>query len=309
MKVLKLNISIFLILAMLLCMPSLLFAETEEKIEKTFAFDGDGKVYVENISGSIIVKSWHKNEIKIFARKTAREKSLLDEATVDINQTNSNIRIITRHNKPLDLSQPTDVSVYYDLMIPDKAQLRVKSMTGAVQAWEIGGRTDVETAGGRVEIVKAGQDVKCKTVSGEMYLEDIAGNAALESTSGKIIADGLKGSIEANSVSGDIEIKKFSSADDIKIETIKGNMEVQGTLSPGGIYEFNTISGRIELVLPPASDFELQIDTVNGDIQSAFELSKYAVYTRNKLQGIVGKGGSSLKVSSMSGDILLKKGM
>ena len=306
MKFLKFNI---LVLVILLFIPSVLFAESEEKIEKTFTFDRDGKVYVENVSGDIVVKSWQKNEIKILARKIAQEKSLLDEVTIDINQTDGNIRIITKYDEPLYLSQSTDVSVFYDLFIPDKAQLRVKSMSGTVQAWEIGGRTDIETVSGRAEIVKAGKGVKCKTISGEINLEEIIGSVSLTSTSGEIIIDGLKGSIEANTVSGDIVVKESSLGDEVEMETIKGNMEVQGELTPGGIYEFNSISGRIKLVLPPASEFELQTNTINGDIQCSFELSAYTVYTRNKLQGVVGKGGSSLKVSSVSGDILINRGM
>lgn len=294
---------------MLLSIPSLLFAETEVKIEKTYSFDRDGKVYVENISGDIVVKSWQKNEIKILARKIAPEKSMLDEATVDINQINGNIRIITRYDNPPDLSQPMDVSVCYDLLIPDKAQLRVKSVTGAVRAWEIGGRLDVETDSGRAEIVRVGKGVKCKTIGGDINLVDITGSAVLESTSGEITADGLRGSIDANSVSGDIDINELSQADEVRMETIKGNMEVQGEINPGGTYEFSTISGRIELILPSTSEFELQTNTTNGNIQCDFELSDYAVYTRNKLQGVVGKGGANLNISSVSGDILINSGI
>lgn len=309
MKFIKSHVFILIILAILLSIPSLLFAESEEKIERTYQFNRDGKVYVENVSGDIVVKSWEKNEIKILARKMARDKSLLNKAVVDIYHTDGNIRIITRHNEPLDFFQSTDVSVYYDLLIPDKAQLRVKSVSGMVQAWEIGGRTDVETVSGRTEIVKGGQGVKCKTISGEIHLEEITGNAALSSTSGEIIVDGLQGSIEANTVSGDIDVKAFSSADEVEMETIKGNMVVQGELSPGGIYAFNSISGRIKLILAPVSEFELQTNTINGNIQCDFKLSVNTIYTRNKLQGVVGKGGSSLKISSVNGDILINKGM
>ena len=310
MKFIKFNIFILLFLTVLFCIPSVLFAETEEKTEKTYPLDRDGKVYLENVSGDIAVKTWQKNEIKILARKTAREKSSLDKVKIDINRTDSNIRIITRRDKSPDLYQPTtEVSVFYDLFIPDKAQLRVKTISGRVQAWEIGGRTDIETVSGRTEIVKAGQGVKCKTISGEINLEEITGSATLKSTSGKIIVDGLKGSVEANSVSGDIEIKELSSADEIEMETIKGSMEVQGELSPGGIYEFHTISGRTRLVLAPLSNFELETNTISGDIQCDFKLNAYAIFTRNKLQGVVGKGGSSLKISSVSGDILINRGI
>ena len=309
MKFIKVNIFIFLFLTTLFSIPSMLFAESEEKIDKTYPLDRDGKVYVENVSGDITVKSWNKNEIKVLARKTAQDKDLLDKVTVDINHTAGNIRIITRYNKLTGISLSSNVSVYYDLFIPEKAQLRVKTISGKVQAWAIGAHIDIETVSGRIDAVEAGQGVKCKTISGPIHLEEITGSTSLKSASGKIIVDGLKGSVEANTVSGDIEIKELSLAEEIEMETIKGNMELQGELNAGGIYEFHTISGRIRLVLTPESDFELQTDTISGEIQCDFRLNAYSIFTRNRLQGVVGNGGASLKISSVSGDILVNKGM
>ena len=95
MKSLKFNSYILLFTTILLCIPSLLLGKTEEKIEEAYPFDRDGKVYLENISGDIVVKGWEKNEVKILARKVAENKESLDKATVKINQSNGNIRIIT----------------------------------------------------------------------------------------------------------------------------------------------------------------------------------------------------------------------
>ena len=307
MKFLKYNI-FFFIITFILCIPSLLFAESEEKMEKTYPLAMDGKVYVENISGDIVVKSWKRNEIKILARKTAPDKDSLERATIDINLTHENIRIITRRSKSTGLSNSTNVSVYYDLFIPEKAQVRVKTISGSVATLETGGPVDVETVSGRIEVVEAANGVKSKTISGGIYLNKIIGEADLESTSGEINVDGIKGSVEANTVSGNIEINQISFADELEVESIKGNMEIQGELSPGGIYEFNTISGRIRVVLAPLSNFELQTNTMSGVIQCDFKLNAYSIYTRNKLQGVVGNGGSSLKISSLSGDILIFKG-
>ena len=307
MKSIKFNVFISLILLILFCSPSFLLAEVEEKTQNTYQLDRDGKVYVENVSGDIIVKSWQKNEVKILARKAALDKNLFDKVHIDINRTDSNIRIITRYDKPAGMYQSADVSVYYDIFIPDRAQLRTKSVSGNIEAREIGGPVEAETISGKIDIVSAGQGVKCKSISGIIHLDGITGGAGLKTTSGNITADGIKGSIDANSVSGDIDIKEFSRADGIEMETIKGNMGLQGELSPGGIYELKTISGRIRLTLAPDSSFELQTNTVSGEMHCAFKLNDYAVYTRNRVQGVAGKGDASLNLSSLSGDILINR--
>lgn len=311
MKFLKLNSFILFFTAILLCIPSFLFAEVEEKIEEAYPFDRDGKVYLENVSGNIVVESWGKNEVKILARKIASNEKSLDKVSVDINKTNGNIRIITRRSKSWGLFQSSDASVHYDLFIPDKAQIRVKSVSGDVEALNIGGPVDIETVSGKIGIVEAGNGVKCKSISGDVYLEEITGNIAMKSTSGDITAESVRGSIEANTVSGEIEVNEVSLAEEIEMESISGSIKMQGGFSPGGIYEFKTISGTIRLDLPSKSDFELQVNTMSGDIRvdaDAFGLKTLEKITRNKIECVVGKGGASLKISSLSGDIIINKG-
>lgn len=309
MKSLKLNICSLLFTAILLCIPSFLFAGAEERIEELYPLDKDGKVYLENVSGNVIVKSWSKNEVKILARKVAKKDGSLDKVTVDINRTDSNIRIITRYEKFAGLFNSENVSVHYDLIIPDKAQIRVKSVSGDVEALNIGGHVDIETVSGKIDVVEAGRGVKCKSISGSVYLEEITGDANLSSSSGTIRVEGIKGSVEANTVSGYIDLKEVSHAEGIDAESISGSIKMQGELSPFGDYEFKTISGGIMLYLPPKSDFEFHINTMSGNIQ--FDAKNFVVKllnnpARNKMQGIIGEGGASLKISSLSGGITIK---
>lgn len=306
MRFIKLNIRTFLLVTTLFFIPSLLLAE-EERVEKTYPLERDGKMYLENVYGDIAVKSWGKNEIKILAIKTAHEKEFLDDAAIDIKQTGGNIRVITRYSTSDVLSQPANLIVTYELFIPAEAQIKVKSLSGSIKAMEIGGFVDIETVNGSVDIITAKKGVKCKTIGGDIYLEEISGDAVLKSTSGKIRGQGVNGSIEADTVSGDIEILKLSSADEIQLESVRGSIELQGELIRGGIYSLNTISGRIRLTLPSTSDFELQTNAANGVIKCDFKLDDYDLISRHKLYGTLGNGESSLKLSSFSGDILIYK--
>jgi DUF4097 and DUF4098 domain-containing protein YvlB len=272
----------------LLCIPSLRFAEADDKIERTITLDRNGKVYLEVKSGDIAVNSWDKNEIKIIAHKNA---------DIDINHTEENIRIVV--NRP-QLS-------HFELFIPDKAQLRVETATGKVKVREIGGFVDIRTASGDIEVVTAKNGVKCKTVSGDIHIEKITGNADLKTTSGKITVEDIKGSVKADTVSGNIEIEAFSRAEEMEIESISGNIKLHGELSPGSIYEINSHSGNIGISIPSDSNFELRVETFSGSIHCDFEIKISGKIDHKKVQGIVGKGGTSLILSSFSGNIHITK--
>ncbi len=309
MKSLKFNSIILMSLMILLCLPSFLFAKAEEKLEQVYPLNRAGKVYLENVSGDIVIKSWKKNEVKILARKVARKDGDLDNVTIDINQTDGYIRIITRYEKFAGMFKSENVSVHYDLTIPDEAHLRVKTVSGSVEALNIGGPVDIETVSGKIDIVRAEKGVKCKSISGSLYLEDITGDTYVKSTSGKISIEGVKGSVEANNVSGSVTLNSVSMAEEIMVESISGSIKVQGELSPGGIYEFKTISGGTKIDLPPESDFEFHMTTMSGSLR--FDPDDFIVKVlnnpaRNKVQGIVGEGSATLKTSSLSGGITIK---
>lgn len=288
MKIFKSYISLSLLMITLLCIPSLRYAKAEDKIERTYTLDRNGKVYLEVKSSDIVVNSWDKNEIKIIAHKNA---------TIDIYHTEENIRII--------ISGPQ--SFHYELFIPDKAQLRVETASGKVKAREIGGFVDIRTASGDIEVVTAKSGVRCKTVSGDIHIKKITGNADLKTTSGNITVEGIKGSVKADTVSGKIEIEAFSNAEGVEIESISGNIKLHGELSPGSIYEINSHSGNVEIGILSDSNFELRVETFSGNIHCDFEIKISGKIDRKKIQGIVGKGGASLILSSFSGNIRITK--
>ena len=287
MKIFKSYISLS-ILMILIFIPSLLFAKAEDKIGRIYTLDRDGKVYLAVKSGNIVVNTWNRNETKIVAHQNA---------TIDINHTEDNIRIIITRSE----------SSYCELFIPDKAYLRVETESGRVKAREMGGFVDIRTGSGDIEVVTAKNGVRCKTVSGDIHIENIIGNVDLKTTSGRITIDGIKGSVKADTVSGKIEIEAFSYAEEVEIESISGNIKLYGELSPRGIYEFNSHSGNIEIGIPSDSNFELRVETFSGNIHCNFELKISGKIDRKKLQGIVGKGGASLNLSSFSGNIYITK--
>ena len=325
MKSPKVYSLLFLFITILLCMPSSIFASAEEKSEETYPLDRDGKIYLQNISGDIVVNSWEKNEIKINAIKVARYEKDLDNVFIDITQTNGTIRIMTRHGQSFKLFRSTHVSVHYELLIPDNAHLRVESVSGDVDIRDIGGFLEVKTVSGDIKIITAKDGVKSKTVSGDIYMVKITGNVDIKTTSGEIEIEAIngsieaetvsgdinigaiKGSVEAETVSGDIDLEGFSQAEEIEMETISGDISIQGFLSPDGMYDLDSHSGQIKVVIPSDSVFELQTKTFSGDIDCDFELKVSGKIDRKKIQGVVGKGGANLNLSTFSGNIQISK--
>jgi len=342
MKSGKICFLIVIFAVMMLCAPSLIFAGTKDRLERSYGFKRGGRVTLQNVAGDILVKGWGKEQVEITAMHAGGPKKDLNEV-VHITQTNGNIRITTSSDRSFSFFGSTRTSVYYELLIPDSTHLKIETVSGNAEIRDFTGALEVKTVSGDIKIFEAKSSVKCKTisgninlehiigdtelittsgdlmvhdlegsldaesVSGDMVLKKIIGNAVTKTTSGDIRVRNLKGSFEAESVSGDIDVVPFSQAEEIEIETVSGDISMEGILAPNGSYSIVSHSGDIALKLPKGSDFELQTGTSTGDMVCDFELKVNGKIDGKKLQGIVGKGGASLNISTFSGDIHINR--
>lgn len=286
----------------------------EEKFEKAVSLAKDGLVDLKNISGSIEVKTWEKGEVKIDALKVSKASTLSEakenaaEVKIEVEKEGSTLRIRTEYpDRTFRKSKSSNVSVQYSLWIPDKASVKIKSISGGVDLEKIGGTVDVNVVSGSIDIRKADQGVDCETVSGKLELQDITGEANLKTISGRITVDRIKGSVKASTVSGGLELRDVSEARVIKGKVLSGSIVYQGKIMAGGKYSLNSHSGTIKMILPSGSAFEFEAKTFSGSIYSDFQMTTSGKITKREIYGVVNSGGAEVNLSTFSGSIYLKK--
>ncbi len=72
--------------------------------------------------------------------------------------------------------------------------------------------------------------------------------------------------------------------------------------------EFSTVNGGITLIFPPKLDTEVRANTVNGDIESDYPLTVSGKFGPRRVRGTIGAGGRTLSLSTVNGEIRLRKG-
>jgi len=282
----------------------------EEKFNKTEALARDGKVIINNVSGSIVVKSWDKAEVQIEARKVADvgslEKAKENWAKVTIEVTKSG-NIVQIDTKVPERSRNLHVSVHYELTIPDKAALKLKNISGSVDATGIGGTFEGNITSGSVTLAKIGGSVDCRTVSGRIDVQDGMGEIDLKTVSGNISAVRIKGSVGAETTSGRIELSDISEAKNVRVKVLSGGISYDGQLAAGGRFSFETLSGSIRVTLPANAGFELDAETFSGHVDSAFPITMQGTISPKELRGVVNNGGATLRLKTFSGSIDIRK--
>lgn len=287
----------------------------EEKFEKTVALAKDGKVSISNISGNIWVTVWDQDQVKIDAVKISQASSL-DKAkenaakvTIEITPEGNMLRIETKYPKSIKMwgGESTNVSVEYRLTIPKSAALKANNISGNVDVESPGGPVDLSAISGDVNLSKANKGAECSTISGNLKVAEVSGDVFLKSVSGNLTANMIKGSIQAETVSGEVELVEVSEANSVRVKALSGGVLYRGRINKDGNYKLKSHSGGITMHLPADSAFDFEADTFSGSIESDFEIKVSGKVSPREMQGIVGGGGATVKLSSFSGDIQLKK--
>jgi DUF4097 and DUF4098 domain-containing protein YvlB len=263
-----------------------------------------------NISGKIEVKSWDQAQVKIDAVKISEASSLekakenAAKVNIEVSKSGNILKIETKYPEH---SHDLNVSVNYKLWIPDKASIKIRSVSGGVDAEGIGGTFEGHVVSGGVKLARVGKGVDCDTVSGRISVQDVTGDTNLKTVSGSIEATRIKGSVEAETTSGSVELWDISEAKTVRAKVLSGGITYDGQVSAGGKYTLETLSGSVELVIPANSAFELDADTFSGHIQTDFPITMSGIISPRELRGVVNNGGASVRLKTFSGSIHIRK--
>src|SRR5216683_7696779 len=127
-----------------------------------------------------------------------------------------------------------------------------------------------------------------------------------QTVNGEMSAEGLKGDVRASSVNGSVRVSTTGLAE---ASTVNGSVTAEmGRANWTNVLEFSTVNGGITLTLPPKLDTDVQAKTVNGEIESDYPLTITGRFGPRRLRGTIGAGGRSLNLSTVNGEIRLRKG-
>lgn len=149
------------------------------------------------------------------------------------------------------------------------------------------------------------KEINATSVSGDINIENFNGSKIqLKTTSGNLSAISLKTmEIQADSISGNVNFEKVEG--NLKISTVSGEV-IAGLTSLADDILIKTISGEVKLAAPSSSSFVFDLESISGDMKNNFD-SKTNFESERSMQGSVGNGANTIKITTVSGEITLIK--
>ena len=237
------------------------YEKYEAIVDETFALSVGGAVSLENINGDVTIDVWDRDEVRVYAVKTASSPELLDALKVEIDANSDAVRIETDYPSSRDLGdegrdhdtrERRHMKVEYTLTVPRFAVIDdVDLVNGNLLIVGVQGGAEAETVNGNIVVREGEGETSLATVNGgiELYLDSLAG-------SGRVELETVNGSIDlylASSIGADIRAESVNGAlsNDLGIAVAKGKYvgsSFKGSVGGGGAQvDLETVNGRIKV--------------------------------------------------------------
>jgi len=257
--------------------------ERTERIERTLRFEGGGTsglVIVENVFGSIDVKGYDGDEIRLSVQKTivAESESNANKAEVEVT---------------LDITVEDDlIDLYVDGPFRDRNRDGVHRKGYKRAGYKV--RYDFE-----LEIPRS-CSIELETVD-----------------DGDIVVSSIDGEYDVSNVNGGIEMEDIGGSGDVY--TVNGKITVEFDRNPEGNCSAGTINGDVRLYFQPGLSADFYLKTMNGEVFTDFEVDALPartkknhkkngknVYTIAHTTGVrAGGGGPEFELNTLNGDMFI----
>ncbi|MDO8562871.1 MAG: DUF4097 family beta strand repeat-containing protein [Candidatus Limnocylindria bacterium] len=266
--------------------------EHEERLERTFAVRGRPSLRVSNVSGDTRIVVGEADTVVVRARKYVRgagadrAKRLLESLEIRMEQDGDTIVVRPHLDEPerswRDLFHGRRVAVDFEIVVPRETALDARSTSGDLYVTGVCGPLHLHN------------------VSGDTLLSGLRGPLRLRTVSGDVRAVDCAGGCECNSVSGDLRFEgsRLQATD---IQTVSGDVALDGALDPAAAHRVRTVSGDVALGVVGAS-FWVDFRTMSGDLDCACEARVTHEGGRDRLV-LVGGGEARVQVKTVSGDL------
>ncbi|MDQ6830351.1 MAG: DUF4097 domain-containing protein [Gemmatimonadota bacterium] len=266
--------------------------DTRTRIDTTFAFGARGTVDLSAVSGTITVRGGSRDEVKVSATS--------DHGVLRLESSGSRLTLSTRS----DHGNGGDTR--YEVTVPTGTRVLARTTSGDITIRGVKGEVEIHSTNGNMKIDDA-ERVTFDAISGDVEATRVTGILTGTTVSGDLKLDGGVGEVDVETVSGEIALTR-ARAKSVRLKSVSGDIDYEGTIDAGGRYVFGSHSGRIRLALPDNANVTLSIDTFNGDVQSDFPMVLNPGERRGRhMEFTIGSGGARLTAETFSGDVEIKK--
>lgn len=252
------------------CLSLVSAAAFAQDFQKSYRLAQGSRVSVKNVSGDVIVRGYDGEAIVVMGYKEGRDR---DQISIEDNSDGGRVDVKVHYPERCNCN----ASVRFEVKVPRMISLDYDAFS---------------SVSGNVEVSEAVGTLRAKSVSGNVSVREVSGTITASSVSGDVTVGEASGAVSAKSTSGSVKV------DLLRLEGSNANR-----------LEFGSVSGNVEVKLPGSLGAEVEMSTLSGHLETDFPITieKREFGPGRSARGRVGDGARMLKLSSVSGNVLLRR--
>lgn len=215
-----------------------------------------------------------------------------------------------------------DYEVQWNIRVPAKYNVEVKTSGGGIDLANMGGTVDARTSGGGIRTGTLAAKSTLKTSGGSIRIEGGAADILAHTSGGSIEIGDTTGQVEAKTSGGSIALARVggsvyarTSGGGIRVEDALGSVDAStsgGSITarlsrqPQGDSSLKTSGGSVTVSLADGLDLELDAKSSGGGVSSDVPLLVQGTQKENSLNGRIGSGGPKLTLRTSGGGIRVR---
>ncbi len=288
--------------------------DSDTPAEKSIAVDAKVNISLCVNDGKLKVNGWERNEVRAFVSDGSQvgfrvlQKGRQNDNPVWI--------MVVGFDPMINKEVKPDECLSGDLIeldVPRNATVNVKSNESETTIDSVG-KVSVENVSGDIFLNGITRGIEAKTYEGDVIVKKSSGAMMLLSTTGNIVAfdvgaDEIGDVFKAKTSNGAIMLKNVGQRQ-IEVGSNSGSINFNGEFLNGGQYIFGTSNGSITLNIPQNSSSKINASYGFGAFSSEIPLQNVIKNSPSRIQNLsaqIGAGDATLKLSTVSGAILIKK--
>ena len=268
-----------------------------DSVDRKVAADPDGEVVISNVSGTIDVRGWDRNEVQV----TGTLGRSVERLDVESSGGRTVVKVVLPHRGARDGDAEIEVQV------PKNSRVEVSAVSADVSSRGVLGTQRLTSVSGEITADISGNDSQIRSVSGDVTARGVGqpSSVRVSSVSGSLDITNIGGKIEVVTVSGDARVQA-SEISEIRGRTTSGDLELHGKLTRDGRVDVEGVSGDLVLSLSAPNGLAAELESFSGSIEGCLakgveRMSKYGPGTRLSLRTV--ENGARVRAKTLSGDI------
>ncbi len=268
-----------------------------QQTDTTIAVQPNARIQIQNFAGSIRVRGWERNAVRIVAGESRR-----DEVRVQGRDAAVSISTVSRSGVPAPLD--------YEVTVPIRASLDIGGTYTEISIEGVRGSVSATTVQGEVTLRGGDGVISLKSVEGAVTVQDAVGRIEVNGVNKGLTLRNVNGDIAAETVNGSILMDEVRSSD-VEAVTVNGRVTYNGTIRDRGRYRFGTHNGGITVAIPEAANATIAAVTYMGTFASQFALPRSmdneSSTPRRRATFALGDGSARIEAESFQGNIVLTR--